>query len=188
MRLKLLLICIIISSCSNYNKNLSYLNETEVPRVFYSSKMQDSLYCFINSVDSLCGYPAEFLIEIHNEQKDTFITMRAEINIGPSWELNATDRRIIKDYYYPQGGIIINNKPILVRSLNDIEIHNIIDTTSLDKELGILIDSLIVDSEYEPWGYRTMKIYQVHGDSLTILHRDYLGKTLINKISFTKLY
>lgn len=182
------IIAIILGGCTR-NRHKEELAKPTI--LFYESSFQDSLEHFINTIDSFpnTSIAPEFLIQFSNSDEDTLIVMAANINITPSWELNSLPKEINKHFYRPEGGIYINDKPILIRTTDNINISNIIDISCLNQYLGNTIDSLTVETRIEPWGIATYKLYKIdNADSLILLQNHYLGHRILDMKRYDRFW
>ena len=171
----------ILSGCSINRK------QKDAPHdglLFYSVSFQDSLECFLNSVNSFPSpdnaISPEFCVTFGKFGSDTLMTLSADINIASSKELNALSQtqRMINNYYYSQeGALCMSNKPVLVRTLDTLDISGIINRSCLNRSLGNEIDSVTVKQFAESWHTLTYKLYKISSpDSLILLHDYYLGE------------
>ena len=82
----------------------------------------------------------------------------------------------IKHKYKIEGGTYINGKPILVRTVDSIDVSNLINNSVLDFQTGVFIDSMTTLPIIESYAIATYKLYRIeHGDSLTLLNDCFLG-------------
>lgn len=154
----------------------------DVPMIFRIPSIQDSLMTFIHSIDSFpkSSIQPEYLVQFRlTETGDTTLVMAANENISPSWDLNSVPD-ICKHKYRPIGGIKIDKKNILIRTIDDINISNIINLQCLDSLLGRSIDSLVLETDIEPYGIATYKFYRLEKGNLILLQEKYLGQLRLN--------
>lgn len=171
----------ILISCGIRPNNTE--SDEEQPIVFIVPSIQDSLFNFIHSIDS---FPAssilpEYLVQFRQKENgDTMILMAANENISPSWELNSFPD-ICKYKYSPIGGIQIGGKNILIRTIDDFDVSGIVNKAILDTSLGKSIDSIVVETNKEPYALSTYKLYRLEkSDSLILLKDYYLGEERLN--------
>ena len=66
------------------------------------------------------------------------------------------------------------------RTIDDINISNIINLQCLDSLLGRSIDSLVLETDREPYGIATYKFYRLEKGNLILLQEKYLGQLRLN--------
>lgn len=178
MRLVLFFLLLTIYSCQDKTDRRNIIENQTDPVIFHSKKLQDSLDLFLNSVDSIKNpydLLPEFMIRCMKSGNDTLIYFHAAIEFT-----RAKDITPIQDVI--KGGIIYNNKPVIVRyngieNLSGIVLENLLDSligTQIDT-----IDSKFMNNTYSIWesyATRTEKKYKIiNNDSLLLLRSYHLG-------------
>ena len=175
-RISIIFFAILVVACSQRKECED--NAIEVVPLFKNSSFQDSLICFVESIDSI-PYdtpPPEYLVQFGVFNKDTLIIMAANDEVLSTPDLNSTPREIIKHKYKIEGGTYINGKPILVRTVDSIDVSNLMNNSVLDFQTGVFIDSMTTLPIIESYAIATYKLYRIeHGDSLTLLNDCFLG-------------
>ena len=180
-RVSIIFFMILVIACSQRNEQQDE-SSISMP-LFKNSSFQDSLICFVNSIDSFPNVmcPPEYLVQLGVFNEDTLIVMAANVEVTPTPELNGAPREIIKHKYKIEGGTYINDKPILVRTVDSMDVSNFINSSVLDSLTGVLIDSVITSYMIEPYAIATYKLYRIeHEDRLTLLNDCFIGTRRID--------
>lgn len=182
-----MLVC--ITSCKFLHKN-SYVSGTPDvtinlnDKLFYSNTLQDSLVNFLESIDTIpnpWNIDPEFLIQFEqNSSGDTIMLISCAIEFIPA-NMTKGYSAFLDQEIELLGGLVIDNKPIMIRKQPGITIDHILNTELIDKNVGWQIDSIrqvVRDLNYQ-WDapmMRTSKEYIISNkDSLVLMRSFHMG-------------
>lgn len=182
--LYIVMMIVLLMSC---NSNQQKVSCDKQEMVFTSSSVNDSLYSFISSIDSIpnpYGQAVEYMVRYSIEDKDTIITFHAAIDFMPAtymslaYEHDSYSEMII-------GGIRLGDKPVLFRSSGLCD-YPLLRKEMLNDSTGLKIDSVKIPLEnHMGWDApmsRTHKKYKYsYPDSLTLYEYWHLGKLVFER-------
>lgn len=188
-KLLILLIFICITSCKCLQKKQLISGRTDITvnlneRIFFSNTLQDSLIYFIESIDTIrnpWNLAPEFLVQFEqNSNRDTILIMSCAIEFIPA-NMTKGYSAFLDQEIELLGGLVIDNKPIMIRKQPGITIDHILNTELIDKNVGWQIDSIrqvVRDLNYQ-WDapmMRTFKEYIISNkDSLVLMRSFHMG-------------
>lgn len=182
-----MLVC--ITSCKFLHKNSHVSGTPDVTinlndKLFYSNTLQDSLVNFLESIDAIpnpWNIDPEFLIQFEqNSSGDTIMLISCAIEFIPA-NMTKGYSAFLDQEIELLGGLVIDNKPIMIRKQPGITIDHILNTELIDKNVGWQIDSIrqvVRDLNYQ-WDapmMRTSKEYIISNkDSLVLMRSFHMG-------------
>ena len=175
------MIALFMSCNSNRQKDMKTSCDKR-DMVFTSSSVNDSLYSFISSIDSIpnpYGQSIEYMVRYSIEDEDTIITFHAAVDFTPATDMSIASPEIII------GGAYCGDKPVLVRSSGRYD-YPLLRKEMLDESTGLKIDSVKIPLD-NPMGWdapmtRTYKRYKYsYPDSLTLYEYWHLGKLVFER-------
>ena len=185
--LYIVLMIVLFMSCNSNRQKDMKTSCDKRDMVFTSSSVNDSLYSFITSVDSIpnpYGQRIEYMVRYSIEDNDTIITFHAAVDFTPgaymnlAYEHDSSPETVI-------GGTCCGDKPILFRA-NGLYDYPLLRKEMLNESTGLKIDSLKIPLE-NPKGWdapmsRTYKRYKYsYPDSLTLYEYWHLGKLVFER-------
>ena len=182
-----MLVC--ITSCKFLHKNSHVSGTPDVTinlndKLLYSNTLQDSLVNFLESIDTIpnpWNIDPEFLIQFEqNSSGDTIMLISCAIEFIPA-NMTKGYSAFLDQEIELLGGLVIDNKPIMIRKQPGITIDHILNTELIDKNVGWQIDSIrqvVRDLNYQ-WDapmMRTSKEYIISNkDSLVLMRSFHMG-------------
>ncbi|MBO5942289.1 MAG: hypothetical protein J6Q63_03260 [Bacteroidales bacterium] len=185
--LYIVLMLVLLMSCnSNHQKDIKTSYDKQ-ELLFTSSGVNDSLYSFISSIDSIpnpYGQSIEYMVRYSIEDEDTIITFHAAVDFTPATDMSLA----CKHDSSPEiiiGGAYCGDKPVLVRSSGRYD-YPLLRKEMLDESTGMKIDSVKIPLD-NPMGWDapmtlTYKRYKYsYPDSLTLYEYWHLGKLVFER-------
>lgn len=200
-KLVFLLMLVMITSCKFFEKNHQVSRKSDTTadldeKLFFSKALQDSLINFIESIDTIpnpWNIAPEFMVQFEQDSnRDTILLISCAIDFIPASKMKGYSAYLDKEIEVI-GGLMIGNKPIMVRKQKGIAVDKIINTVLVDKSVGDQIDSIrqLVKKEHNyQWDapmIRTYKEYIISSTDSIVLKRSFhLGIKTYERLNATE--
>ena len=141
--LYIVLMFVLLMSCNSNKQTNIKTSYNKQKMVFTSSSVNDSLYSFISSIDSIpnpYGQSIEYMVRYSIEDKDTIITFHAAVDFTPATYMSLA----YEHDSFPEiiiGGIRYGDKPVLFRS-GGLYDYPLLRKEMLNDSTGLKIDSV----------------------------------------------